>query len=109
VKTDSPDPADFATTQHLICRLWHFTLWLGGPLAYRAVTSAICKRSAQGALPDMPILAGFFCASRDMPTVAQTNARSAKNRQWIRCPVVAKSAGSENPVLTSMSALLYGP
>jgi hypothetical protein len=37
----------------------------------------------------------FFCAGRDMPTVAQTVARSAKNRQWIRCRVVAKSAGSE--------------
>jgi hypothetical protein len=47
----------------------------------------------------------FFCASRDMPTVAQTVAGSAKNRQWIRCRVVAKSAGSEDPVLTSMGAL----
>jgi hypothetical protein len=43
VKTDSPDLADFATT----------------PLAYRAVTSAICQRSAQGALPDMPQPADF--------------------------------------------------
>jgi hypothetical protein len=42
-----------------------------------------------------------------MPTVAQTVAGSAKNRQWIRCRVVAKSAGSEDPVLTSMGALLY--
>jgi hypothetical protein len=44
-----------------------------------------------------------------MPTVAQTVAQSAKNRQWIRCRVVAKSAGSEDPVLTSMGALFYGP
>jgi hypothetical protein len=50
----------------------------------------------------------FFCAVRDMPTVAQTVARSAKNRQRIRCRVVAKSAVSEDPVLTSMGALLYG-
>jgi hypothetical protein len=67
---------------------------------------------AQGAFPDMPQPADFgifFCASRDMPTVAQTVARSAKNRQWIRCRVIAKSAGSEDPVLTSMGALLYGP
>jgi hypothetical protein len=46
---------------------------------------------------------------RDMPTVAQTVAQIAKNRQWIRCRVVAKSAGSEDPVLTLMGALLYGP
>jgi hypothetical protein len=59
VKTDSPDPADFATTRHLICRLCHFAKWLGRPLAYRAVTSAICQRSAQGALPDMPQPADF--------------------------------------------------
>jgi hypothetical protein len=79
VKTDSPDPADFATTRHLIYR----------PLEYRAVTSAICQRSAQGALPDLPQLADFggffFWAGRDMPTVAQTVTRSAKNRQRIKC------------------------
>jgi hypothetical protein len=51
----------------------------------------------------------FFCAVRDMPTVTQTVARSAKNRQRIRRRVVARSAGSEDPVLTSMGALLYGP
>jgi hypothetical protein len=52
----------------------------------------------------------LFCAGRDMPTVAQTVERSAKNLQWIRCRrVVAKSAGSEDPVLTSMGELLYGP
>jgi hypothetical protein len=49
----------------------------------------------------------FFCAGRNMPRVAQTVVRSAKNRQWIRCRVVAKSAGPEDPVLTSMGALLY--
>jgi hypothetical protein len=35
--------------------------------------------------------------------------RSAKNRQWIRCRAVPKSAGFKDPVLTSMGALLYGP
>jgi hypothetical protein len=44
-----------------------------------------------------------------MPTVAQTVARSAKNRQRIRDRFVAKSAGAEDPVLTSMGVLLYGP
>jgi hypothetical protein len=81
-------------------------------MAYRAVTSAICQRSAQETLPD--ITAGrfwwvFFCAGSDMPMVAQTVAPSAKNLQLIRCRVVAKSAGSEDPVFTSMGALLYGP
>jgi hypothetical protein len=60
----------------------------------------------------MPQPAGFggffFCAGRDMPMVAQTVAQSAKNRQWIRCRVVAKSTRSEYPVLTSMGALLFG-
>jgi hypothetical protein len=51
----------------------------------------------------------FFCAGRDMPTVAQTVARSAKNHQLIRSRVVAKSARSEDPVLTLMGAVLYGP
>jgi hypothetical protein len=51
----------------------------------------------------------FFCAGRDMSTVTQTVERSANNRQLIRCQVIAKSAGSEDPVLTSMGALLYGP
>jgi hypothetical protein len=113
VKTDSPDPADFATTRHLICRLRHFAQWFGRPLAYRAVTPVICQWLAQGALPNMPQLAdfgGFFSLpGANMPTVAQPIARSAKNRQWIRCRVIAKSAGSEDPVLTSMGALLYGP
>jgi hypothetical protein len=44
-----------------------------------------------------------------MPLVAQTVARIAKNHQWIRCRFVAKSAGFEDPVLTLMGALLYGP
>jgi hypothetical protein len=57
VKTDSPDLAGFATIQHLICRLWHFTQWLSRLLAYRAVMSAICQRSAQGALPEVPGIA----------------------------------------------------
>jgi hypothetical protein len=96
VKAGTPDPADFAMTRLLICQLWHFAQWFGRPLAYRAVTSAICQRSAQGAF-------------RDMPVVAQTIAHSAKNHQWIRCRVVAKSTGSEDPVLTSKGALLYGP
>jgi hypothetical protein len=50
----------------------------------------------------------FFCASRDLPTVAQTIAQSAKNCQWIRCRVVAKSAGSGGPDFTYMDGLLYG-
>jgi hypothetical protein len=40
----------------------------------------------------------FFCAGRDMPMVTQTVAQSAKNRQWIRCRGIAKSAGYEDPV-----------
>jgi hypothetical protein len=105
VKIDSPDPAEF---RHIICRLWKFAQWLGRPFAYCAVTSTMCQRSAQGALPDMPhpayFVGFFFCAGRDMPTAAQTIARSARNRQWIRCRVIAKSAESEDPVLTSMGA-----
>jgi hypothetical protein len=50
----------------------------------------------------------FFCAVRDMPTVAQPIARSGKNRQWIRCRVVAKYAGSGGPDFTYMDGLLYG-
>jgi hypothetical protein len=54
-------------------------------LAYRERHSEIC----QGALPNVPLPADFggviFCAGCDMPMVAQTIARSAKNRQWIRC------------------------
>jgi hypothetical protein len=72
-------------TRHLIHQLWHFPQWLGQPLAYRGCHSAIC----QGAMPNMPQLADFggffFCDGRYMPTVAQTIAGSAKNRQWIRC------------------------
>jgi hypothetical protein len=92
----------FATTRHIICRLWHFAQLLGRPLAYRVLTSAIYQRLAQGALPDMPKPAdfsGFFLC----------RPRYAKNRQWIRCRVAAKSTGSEDPGLTSMGALLYGP
>jgi hypothetical protein len=109
VKTCSPDPADFAMTQHLIRRLWHFAQWLGRPLVYRGHHSAIC----QGALPDMPQPADFGrffkCDVHDMPTIAQAIARSAKNPQWIRCRVIAKSAGSGGPVFTYMDGLLYGP
>jgi hypothetical protein len=47
------------------------------------------------------------CDGRDMSTVPPTIAQSANTRQWIRCRVVAKSAGSEDPVFTSMIALLY--
>jgi hypothetical protein len=42
-----------------------------------------------------------------MPMVGQTVAQSAKNSQWIRFWVEAKSAGSEDPVLTLMGALFY--
>jgi hypothetical protein len=55
VKTGSPDLADFATTQLLICRLWTFSQWFGRPLAYHVRHSTTC----QGALPDMPQLADF--------------------------------------------------
>jgi hypothetical protein len=55
VKTASPDLADFATTQYLIHQLWHFAQWLGRPLAYGCRHSVI----RQGALPNMPQLAGF--------------------------------------------------
>jgi hypothetical protein len=109
VKTDSPDPEDFATTRHLIRRLWHFAQWLGRPLAYRGRNSVIC----QGALPDTPQpedFGGFcVCAGRDMTTVAQTIARSAKNRQWIRCRVIAKSTGYGGPDFKYMDGLLYRP
>jgi hypothetical protein len=37
-----------------------------------------------------------------MPTVAPTTAQIANTRQWIRCRVIAKSAGSEDPVRYSM-------
>jgi hypothetical protein len=43
----------------------------------------------------------------DMPTVGPTIAGIANTRQWIRCRVVVKSAGSEDPVFISMNALLY--
>jgi hypothetical protein len=55
-ETDSPDRADFATTRHLISRLWHLAQWLGLLLAYCGRHSVIC----QGALPDMPQPADFF-------------------------------------------------
>jgi hypothetical protein len=44
-----------------------------------------------------------------MLMIAQTIARSAKNCQWIRCRVVAKSAESGGPVFTYMDGLLYRP
>jgi hypothetical protein len=39
-----------------------------------------------------------------MLTVAPTIAQSANTRQWVRYRVIAKYAGSEGPVLTSMGA-----
>jgi hypothetical protein len=51
----------------------------------------------------------FFYAGRDMPMVTQTIARNAKNRQCIRCRVVAKSAGSGGLDFTYMDGLLDGP
>jgi hypothetical protein len=45
------------------------------------------------------------CDSRDMPIVTPTIARSANTRLWIRCRVVAKSAGFEDPVFTSTGTL----
>jgi hypothetical protein len=49
------------------------------------------------------------CDGRDMPTVAPTIARIANTSQWIISRVIAKSAGSVEPVFTLMDALLYGP
>jgi hypothetical protein len=43
-----------------------------------------------------------------MPTVTPTIARIANIRQWIISRVIAKSAGSGEPVFTLMDALLYG-
>jgi hypothetical protein len=40
VKTGSPDPTDFAKTQHLLPRLWQIAQ---SPLAYRAEAAAICQ------------------------------------------------------------------
>jgi hypothetical protein len=80
--------------------------WLGRPFAYRGRYSMIC----QGTLPDILQPADFTgissCDGRDMPTVTKplralpTLARSGD---------VAKSVGSEEPVITLMDALLYGP
>jgi hypothetical protein len=49
----------------------------------------------------------FIKISIKSPQVAPTIVRIANTRQWIRCRVVAKSAGSEDPVFTSINALLY--
>jgi hypothetical protein len=112
VKTDSPDPADFATTWHLICRLWHFAQWLGLPLAYRTVTSAIFQRSAQGALPDMPQPADFGGFFSVPVAICQRSPKPLREvprfAEGLDAGIIAKSAGSEDPVLTSMGALLYG-
>jgi hypothetical protein len=56
---DSPNMVDFFYDSASNLQLWHFAQWLGRPLAYRAVTSAICKRLAQGALPDIQQPADF--------------------------------------------------
>jgi hypothetical protein len=112
VKTDSPDPADFATTRNN--NLPTVTL---RPMVGPTVGISRC------AIRNMPTVgprgfsryemladfgAFFSIAVRDMPTVAQTVVRSAINCQWIRCRAVAKSARSEDLVLTSMGAPLYG-
>jgi hypothetical protein len=78
VKTDSPDPVDFATTRHLLCRLWHFAQWLGRPLAYHAVASVICQQSAQGALPNMPQLADFGGFFSVPAAICQRSPKSAE-------------------------------
>jgi hypothetical protein len=73
------------------------------------VPSAICQRSAQEVFRDMPQPAEFggffFCAIRDMPTVAQTVARIAKNRQrttlWtvaLKRPIFKRKKGSRTLV-----------
>jgi hypothetical protein len=49
------------------------------------------------------------CDGRNMPTVAPTIARIANTRQRIINLVIAKSAGSGEPVFTLMDALLHGP
>jgi hypothetical protein len=102
VKISSPDPADFAMTQLLICQLCPFSQWLGRPLVYRGCHIAIC----QGTLPDMPQLADFGGFYYDPASnllayhgvtaaicqQSPTMARSANTHQWIRCQVIAKSA-----------------
>jgi hypothetical protein len=117
VKTGSPDLADFATTRHLIRRLWQFAQRLGRPLAYRGRHSAIC----QGTLPGMPQpvdfgrfyhdrssnLLAYRAVTAALPTVASNIARIANTRQLISSRVIAKSAGSGDTVLISMGALLF--
>jgi hypothetical protein len=85
VKTGSSDPADFAMTRHLIRRLWHD---MPRDLALYVTAGRFWRI--------------FFCDGRDMSTVAQTIARSAKNRQWIRCRVVA------NPPDLEAGFYIYG-
>jgi hypothetical protein len=46
------------------------------------------------------LLAFWTVMVSDMPTVAPTIARSSNTRQWIRCQVIAKSAGSGEPDFT---------
>jgi hypothetical protein len=70
-------------------------------------------------LPGMPQTADFcepasnllaYCAvtaAIRMPMVAPTIAQIANTHQWIRCRGVVKSAGSADPVFTSMNPLLY--
>jgi hypothetical protein len=59
--------------------------WDSNLLAYRAVTAVICQRLPQP-----------LC---ELPTLTNT--------RYIRSRVIDKSAGSEDPVLTSMGVLLY--
>jgi hypothetical protein len=49
--------------------------WLGRPLAYRAGMSAICQRSAQGALPDMPQPADFGGFFSVLAAICQQSAK----------------------------------
>jgi hypothetical protein len=58
-------------------------------------------------LPIFKSIGILHCDGRDMPTAAPTIAQSANTCQWIRCRVVAKFAGSEDPVITSLNALFY--
>jgi hypothetical protein len=78
---------------------------LGRPLAYHTVMAGlgrikICQNLSAVAYRAKSI-GKSHCDGPDMPTVAPTIAR-------IRHRVIAKSAGSREPVFTSMDVLLFG-
>jgi hypothetical protein len=116
-KTGSQDSAGFVMTRLLFPQLRQFALWLGRLLAYRGRHSAIC----QGTLSNMPKPANFngFYYNLASNLLAYCTATALICKQWPlslhklptlanRLEVTAKSAGSEDPVLTLMGALLNG-